>query len=267
MANPQTEDGALVIALELQLAIMRRDFSSLERRVLDAIMRYTYAAGKTKANVTAEDVRLMIEGPTRVRTDRIDSVLVKLTEQHVLVTQPWNDSQLVGIQKNYELWLDKLSMSLKGLNINKYIYTRREADKLSTPDMLVAYSQEKSGFTHLTTTWRVERSWASKLLRKVLVLTNDANQSRELICDYIDENDWMRKNVQRQFAFMYSRFDQWFSQIPRKPREVRDNEDASQRRYRYDVKNKRWLPDGRTTAPKEVTHAGSSRQSEERVLV
>ena len=107
MASPQLENGALQVALELQSAIMRHEFSALERRVLDAIMRYTYAAGKTKAEITAEDIRLMIEGKKRVRTDNVRDVLVKLVQQNVLTSQPWNNGQLLGIQKDYEAWLEK----------------------------------------------------------------------------------------------------------------------------------------------------------------
>lgn len=243
MANVQLENGAMQVALQLQDAIMRQDFSALERRVLDAIMRYTYAAGKSRAEITAEDVRLMIEGEKRVRTDRIEQVLVKLIQQNVLTSQPWNNSQLVGIQKDYEKWLavDKLSSPLEGISINNINnYSRRGEDKLSTSAELVAYSQEKSGFKHLPTTWRVENSWANRLYRKYLPITNDPQRTRQLIEDYIDENEWMRQNVQRQFAYMFTRFDQWYAQIPRKPREIRENEEATGRRYRYDVKQKQW---------------------------
>lgn len=248
------EDGALVIALDLQLAIMRQDFSALERRVLDAIMRYTYAAGKTKAEITAEDIRLMIEGDKRVRTDRIDAVLVKLTEQSVLTCQAWNDGQLIGIQRDSTRWGGQsVHASYENININNKYISRSGADKLSIPASaaLVAYSEQRSGFKHLPTTWRVENSWAGKLLRKVLALTNDPVLARQLIEDYIEENEWMRLNVQRQFAYMFSRFDQWYRQIPRKPRDIQENQEALGKRYRYDTKLKNWIVAGRVT-PQEV---------------
>jgi hypothetical protein len=250
MASPQVENGALQVALELQDAIMRSEFTGLERRVLDAIMRYTYAAGKSKAEITAEDVRLMIEGDRRVRTDRIDAVLVKLEKQNVLTCQPWNGNFLRGIQKNYDVWfeqqVDKMSSTINGIVINN-TNSRRVLDKMSTsvsnptePELLVAYSQEQSGLIHSIPVWRTERSWAVKLLKKVLAKTNDPIRAKQLIRDYIDENEWMRQNVQRQFAFMYPRFDQWLAQIPRKPREIQESEEAIGRRYRYNVKSKNW---------------------------
>lgn len=249
MASPQLEDGALQVALELQSAIMRFEFSALERRILDAIMRYTYAAGKTRADITAEDIRLMIEGSKRVRTDRIEQAVNKLVHQNVLSISP----KQLGLQKDYTRWLegkvDKMSSTLKG--INNYIYitnSRRVVDKMSTSpsnppstvENLLAYSQETSGFVHGITAWRIERMWANKLYRKYLTITNDPKLAWNLVQDYIDENEWMRQNVQRQFAYMYSRFDQWYKQIPRKPREIRENEEATGRRNRYNVTKKRW---------------------------
>lgn len=239
---------------------MRREFSALERRVLDAIMRYTYAAGKTEAEVTTEDVRLMIEGEVRVRTDRINAVLVKLTEQNVLKQRTRGTKILTGLQKDFELWVtapvDKVSMSLKGLSINYNTNSRRVVDKMSTlsstPEQLLAYSQKTSGFQHGATAWRTERSWANKLYKRLLTNTNDAERAGALIVDYIDENEWMRKNVQRQFAYMYSRFDQWLAQIPRKPRDVRESEEATGRRYRYDTKLKQWIPAIRRELKTEV---------------
>jgi len=246
MASPQLENGALQVALELQSAIMRHEFSALERRVLDAIMRYTYAAGKTKAEITAEDIRLMIEGKKRVRTDNVRDVLVKLVQQNVLTSQPWNNGQLLGIQKDYEAWLEKNSTSLQGIYINnintnsRRVLEKNSTSAPSTVELLLDYSQKQSGMRHSITVWRVERSWANKLYRKYLGITNDPERTRNLITDYIDENEWMRQNVQRQFAYMYTRFDQWYAQIPRKPREIRENEEAMGRRYRYHVRNKKW---------------------------
>lgn len=256
MANVQLEDGSLHIADSLQAAIMRREFSALERRVLDGIMRFTYRAGKTRAEITPEDIRLMIEGERRVRTDRIEQVLVKLTKQNVITTQPWNNNKyLIGIQKDFDKWVNKLSdvdnlsSTLQEIYINTNntssivadnLSTKGSADKATVPEKLVAYSQKRSGMTHSISTWRLERSYAIKVYKTALELTNDPKSALLAIRDYMDENEWMRLNVQRQFAYMNTRFEMWYRQIPRKPREVREDEEALGKRYRYNVSKKLW---------------------------
>jgi hypothetical protein len=70
--------------------------------------------------------------------------------------------------------------------------------------------------------------------------TKNADEAYQLITDFIDQDEWMQANVRMQFTYMSSRFEAWRVQIPRKPKQIREDEEALGRRYRYNVKTKTW---------------------------
>lgn len=245
MANVQPENGVVPIAHDLYLAIASGGFTAIERSVIDAVIYFTYGAQKPKAVIAPEDVRYLLASDRRLRNDRLTEAITGLLARRVLYRQELvNGKQLLAIQKDYDLWVDKLSTTLQDVislqvNNNNPI---RVVDKMSSPERLLDYVQVNGKFKYSIPTWRMERKWAKRLYVELLAKTKNPDEAYNLIIDYIDENEWMRLNVKFPFAFMYTRFEAWRSQIPRKPREIRENEEATGRRYRYNVKLKQWRP-------------------------
>lgn len=240
MANPQVENGAIQIAHDLFLALNRIDFTSLERRSIDAVIYLTYGAGKTKAEIQAEDIRYLLGAEKKLRTDRIEEAITKLLARGVLFKQQLsNGSQLLGLTKDYDSW-DKMSPTLQG-DVLTNSSPVRVGDKMSPPERLLAYAQKKGNFRYGVTEWRIERKYAKLMYIEALERTRDPLLALYLIKDYIDTQDaWFFNNVKKQFTYLQSRFRAWYMQIPRKPREVAENEQATGRRQRYNVKNKQW---------------------------
>jgi phage replication O-like protein O len=244
MASPQLEDGSTAYAHDLHLAILRADFSALEIRVIEAIAHMTYGVGKKKAEISTEDIRYLLGADKKLRTDRIDQVITELLTRKVLFRQELiNGKQLLALQKDYDLWTDKMSLTLqdyKLININNP--SKRVGDKmsLSIPEKLLDYAQSRSKYKLSIQQWRIERKYARQLYIEVLERTRAGEEAFQLITDYIDQNDWMRANVQLQFTYMANRFEAWRVQIPRKPKQVREDEEALGRRYRFNVKTKTW---------------------------
>jgi phage replication O-like protein O len=245
MADVQLENGCVAIAHDLYLAIARGGFTALERGVLDAVAYLTYGANKSKSEISTEDIRYLLGAGDSLRTDRLNEAITKLLSRRILFRQELtNGKQLLAIQKDYEQWTDKMSPTLQGINYLKgtnYIPIR-VPDKMSPtpPERLLEYAQSASKFRYGIGAWRAERKQARLLYTEVLEKTKSGDEAFNLITDYIDFDEWMRNNVKMQFTYMSSRFEAWRSQIPRKPREIRENEEATGRRYRYDVKQKQW---------------------------
>lgn len=253
MANPQLEDGYVAIAHDLYVAIDRTNFTTTERRVVSAVMFFTYGQGRKLAAITADDIRYYLTGDKRVRGDRVGQIITNLVDRRILVCQEGK----LGIEKNFEKWLvkaekpaqvDKLSAPLQ--DEYKYIYittSRRGEDKLSTPgkrltpaQRLVTYSTLTSHLKHSQASYRAELAMARKLYTALSRALGDPQEAFERLCDYIDQDDWMRQNVRFQFTYMSSRFANWLRQWPRKPRETAEVEQAMGIRYTYHVKSKRW---------------------------
>lgn len=242
MANVQLENGYIAIVLDLYVEIARADFTSLERNVIDAVIVFTYGIGKTKAEITVEDIRYLLGAPKKLRTDRIAAVLVKLIEQKVVFRQELvNGKQLLGIQKDYDKWVssDKMSPLINKLYINTV--TIYSGDKMSPPERLLAYAQRKSNFRYSLGSYKAELKMAKLLYIEALQKTRVPLQALFLLKDFIDLDEWMQANVKMQFTYMYSRFGAWSAQVPKlKPREVREDEEAMDCRYRYNVRLKQW---------------------------
>lgn len=246
MANVQPENGCVPVAHDLYVAIDRADLSALERRIISAVMYFTYGAGKTKTELKAEDIRYYLGADKKLRTDRIDEAITVLLTRKILFRQELvNGHQLLGLQKDYDLWGDKMSPTLRDEYINNNIkHPVKGGDKLSQavtpPERLLAYAHLKSNFTYGIGAYRVELKYAKQLYIEALSLTRSPLEALYLLKDFIDQDDWMRANVKMVFTYMSSRFKAWAAQIPRKPREIRESEEATGRRYRYNVKLKQW---------------------------
>lgn len=247
MANPQLEDGYVAIAQDLYVAIDRMDFTTTERRVVSAVMYFTYGQGRKMAVLTADDIRYYLSGNKRVRGDRVGQIIADLVARRILRVT----TDKIGVEKDYDKWLakapkspevDKMSTPLQ--EVNKYIYittSRRGQDKLSTPPQrLVAYSILTSKLKHSQASYRAELATARKLYTALSRALGDPQEAFERICDYIDQDDWMRANVRFQLTFISSRLANWLRQWPRKPREIVETEQALGQRFTYHVKSKRW---------------------------
>jgi len=243
VANVQPENGCVPIAHDLYLAIASGGFTTVELGVLHGVMYFTYGNGKKKAEISTEDIRYLLGADKSLRTDRLNEAITRLLARRVLYRQELtNGKQLLAIQKDYDLWHDKMSPTLRDVSlqvINNNIPIR-VGDKLSPPERLLDYVQASARFKYSVTSWRLERKWAKLLYVETLARVKNSDDALNLITDFIDENEWMRLNVKFPFTFMYSRFEAWRLQIPRKPREIRETEEAMGKRYRYDVKLKQW---------------------------
>lgn len=250
-ADVTPESGLVPIAHDLYLAIARQRFTALERGVLDAVMYFTYGAGKSRAEISTEDIRYLLGAGDSLRTDRLSEAITRLLGRKILYRQGLvNGKQLLAVQKDYRLWTDKMSPTLQEVSLISNTVTTlcKVPDKMSAttpPERLLAYAQLKSKFKYGVTAWRIERKYAKQIYIEALEKAKDGEAAYLLICDYIDDltaQDWIQANVKFLFTYMSSRFEVWRSQIPRKPREVGDRERASGMRYRYNVTNKQWIP-------------------------
>jgi phage replication O-like protein O len=253
MANPQLENGSIAIALDLLIAIARYDLTGLERRVLDAVIYVTYGSQptRTKAEMTIEDIRYLLGADDKLRTDRLKAALDKLIGEGIIFRQELvNGKQLLGVQKDYDRWVPPDKMSEVNINIKSSLRSNTykiSSDKMSgapTPVKLMEYAMSQTQFRYSTSTYRAELKQAKRLYLEVLGKVMNGELAYNLIVDYIDEHDWIRQHTRFIFTHMNSTFFQWYAQIPRKPREIRESEEALGRRYRYNVRNKNWEATG-----------------------
>lgn len=257
MADTPPEAAYMPISHDLWVAIDKYDFTLLERRILSAVIYFTFGAGKSKSELTAEDIRYYLGAERKLRTDRIEEAITRLIGLKILFRQELsNGGRILGIQRDYAQWCDKMSPTLrdeyKYINTNNTTSMVRDkmSQAISPPERLLAYAQLTSEFKYGISAWRAERKQARLLYQEVLTRVRSGEDAYNLICDYIDQDEWMRLNVKFPFTYMSSRFEAWRSQIPRKPREIGEAEQALGRRYRYNVRNKQWEP---VVARKEVT--------------
>ena len=239
MANPRLEDGTISIVHDLYLAILRADFSALEARAILAVAYLTYGAGKSKAQIATDDIRYLLGAEKKLKTNRLQEAVNRLIDWKVLYRQEVpGGTQILGIQKDYDRW-DKMSPSLQ-----EYINTTntpvKEGDKMSPPERLLAYVQSRNKFKYGIGAYRIEHKYAKQLYIEALSLTRSPLDALYLLRDYIDQNEWMQLNVKMPMTYMHSRFGAWAAQVPRKPREVTEDEETMGRRYRFNVKQKAW---------------------------
>jgi hypothetical protein len=243
MASPQIENGYVATAHDLYVAIDRAGWSMWQRRVVSAVMYFTYGNGKTKTELSAEDIRYYLGAPKTLRAAYVESEVQKLITARVLFRQVLaNGKQILGLQKDYDLWALMVNGTLQGLSssVLKEDPVRQVVLTVNAPERLLDYVQEKCGFKYSIPKWRVERKFAKNLYVETLMRTKNADEAYQLITDFIDQDEWMQANVRMQFTYMSSRFEAWRVQIPRKPKQIREDEEALGRRYRYNVKTKTW---------------------------
>lgn len=100
MANPQIEDGFIRIPNKLLHAMMATEFTGRERRILDAIIRYSYGWNKETAYLTVKQLH-QITGLSPVKGSTIHRVLRRLIDANVIKRI---DTNLYQLSTDYEKW-------------------------------------------------------------------------------------------------------------------------------------------------------------------
>lgn len=272
MASPQVEDGHLKIADDLQLAITQQVFSGLERCVLDAVMMLTYRKGVTKAQISLEDIRLLMGNSDKVRPNRVKTAFERLVNMNVLFVQATKAEPVIGVQKDFDRWevtmADKMSATKDS---SKYIYITKStlvgADKMSAQEVLLRYVMGKSNVKFTLTSYRVEKGRAKGLLLEATRLTKDPRAAATALKDYFDEifaDDFVKNNVKFPIAYALTRFEAWYKQIPAMPKNIRQEQEASGWRYKYNHKRKDWGRSNERIRPKSPDRGdaeGAEKQS------
>jgi len=100
MANPQVEDGHTRISNELLESLVRMGLTQYEWQVVLFVIRKTYGYQKKMDMITNSQI---VEG-TGIYKSHVSRTITKLLNRRMLT----RIGKLIGIQKDYELWLSKL---------------------------------------------------------------------------------------------------------------------------------------------------------------
>ncbi len=100
MANPQTADGHTKIANEIMDALMRTNFPSHERRVLDCILRKTFGWNKKTDRISYSQ----FEKDTGIDHRHVGRSLASLKRRGIITCIGDGYTLEYGLQKDYELW-------------------------------------------------------------------------------------------------------------------------------------------------------------------
>ena len=246
MADVQVENGHLKIAESLFVAIAQRDFSATERRVLDAVMLMTYNQGLTKAEMSIEDIRLLMGNIYPVRSSRVKTSFENLVNINVLFTQRLvNDAMLIGIQKDFDRW--EVTAPAKMAVTKKSIYitnnTLLAPAKMAASELVLRYAIQQLNLKLSLTSYRVEKGRATGLLHDAVALTKNPRLAVQALKDFFDEladDDWAKNNLSFPIAYALTRFEQWYKAQPKMPKVIQQEQEASGWRYKYDRKIKQW---------------------------
>lgn len=258
MASPQVENGAVSIADELAVAIARYKFTSVEVRMLIAVMNMTYRVGKTKSEISVDDLRYGLNE----KRYRVEEAIESLVRQNVLFIQALpNGDQIIGIQKDFEKWglpgVEPLSKSIVLQNSGNTLKGGSTLYKVNTtsivvpkignhnapPDKFLKFVLKEMGLTLGVAKWRKERQSAHALYKVALGLCHEPRAAIVAIKDYFEEvaDTNFRTRVNMPMTYMLSRFEQYQKQIPKKPRSVKQDEEITGYRLRYNIKQGRWV--------------------------
>ncbi len=257
MANPQVENGAVSIATSLHQAIFQTDFTSLERRVLDIVIYMTYGYSRTKTELSVHDIRYLLGPVDKNRTDRIQKVFNDLLAKRVLFNQEIGDGRfLVGVQKDYEKWLNEVPKHDKMSGIQLYSNNITNSysihDKMSPIEKLVGYTCKALNLKLPFKLLGIERNRAKILYLHVLKELGEPVPALHFLKDCVDmiaEDKYVQENVRFPMAYMANQVDTWLARTPKKTRTVLIDEEITGYRFRYDVKKGRWVRSGDKIKP------------------
>lgn len=105
-ASPQLEDGYIRIANELIEAILGFGFTHREVLVLLSIIRKTYGYGKKKDDISASQLTELCKVPRQ----HVTTTLNLLAQRNVISKEKGKYGTVVGVQKNYKLWISASQM-------------------------------------------------------------------------------------------------------------------------------------------------------------
>lgn len=103
MANPQVENGSTDIANELLEAIYSYDFNGTELSIILCILRYTYGFHRKEHELSLSFIAKAIKKSKMT----IYRTIKKLIKNNVLIeynSPTYNDSRIIGINKDYSIW-------------------------------------------------------------------------------------------------------------------------------------------------------------------
>ena len=237
MASPQLENGHLKIADSLVVAITRNKFSAVQIRMLLAIMLMTYRVGKTKAEIGIEDMRYA----TGEKRYTLETALEKLIAQNVVFCQHLkNGGTILGIQKDFDKWqptVPKIGNTNTNVLAVSNIKPSKELPKIgkTPPERLLNWVLQDLNLKLSLTAWRKERKVAILLYTKALELAHSPLEALVALKDYYSTNAdaSFRARVIRPMAYLEPGFEKWFKQIPKKPRSIREDEEVTGYRFRY----------------------------------
>ena len=246
MASPQAEDGHLKIADSLVVAICRAEFSAVQMRILLAVMNMTYRVGKTKASISADDLRYA----TGAKAYKVQKAMGELVDRRVLFVQHMvSGTRLVGIQKDYDLWLPKTGNANTSLLVSNNNPPVRELPKMGNkgnhatpPGRILTWMLRELNIELTLGAWRKEYSNMVKLYTMALDLAHTPSEAIRALRDYFDylDNPSFRAKVTRPASYMTTGFTNWYKSIPPKPRDIGEQEEITGYRFRYNLNSKRW---------------------------
>jgi phage replication O-like protein O len=130
---PQVEDGYTRIANELFDAILRAGLTARELSVVMAIIRKTYGYNKKQDDISASQ----IGGLCNMARNHVTTTLKQLEAKQIIHKREGSYGSVVGIQKDYSLWL------LNGDSPKSGLVPNRDVDS----PKLVLVDSPKSGHT------------------------------------------------------------------------------------------------------------------------
>lgn len=250
MANVQVEDGALAIADKLVVAMLREDFTAVQFRVIFAIMNMTFRVGKTKAIITNDDLRYA----TNSKAYKVQAAVGDLLDRKILFAQHLTNGQrLLGIQKDYDQWLPKMGTTINSyLEVNNNNLARSAVPKmgnkgqrgnsLTPPGRILTWVLKELNIELKLGAWRKEYSKMVELYVTALDLAHEPYEAYRAIKDYFDflDDPSFRSKVTRPASFMLTGFKNWYRQLPKKTKDIREQEEVTGYRFRYNIRYSRW---------------------------
>jgi hypothetical protein len=251
MANPQVEDGAIKIAFDLDQALIRADLSGLEKDVTRAVMHLSYGNGKKTAELSVEDLRILLSSEARqVRSYRIRECLDSLVSKRVLTRTAINQyASVLGVQKDFEKWFiaeEALPEEVQkiGMSINRSIVNNKSSSigLQNICTTICVYTHRAYQGTYGIGAYRTELKHAKQLYREALMLTRDPVKAAQAIKDYVDDlnsQEWFSQCKMR-LVYMSSRFRAWYKAAPSKPKNIKEQEEDTGYKFRYNRTTKQW---------------------------
>ncbi|SMP71836.1 replication protein [Noviherbaspirillum suwonense] len=101
--SPQVENGYIRVANELNQAICRAHLSGNEMAVAFAIVAKTYGYNKKTDDMSASQIGEYCD----IARNHVTEVLKSLEARNIITKRPGRYGSIIGIQKDYSLWLPK----------------------------------------------------------------------------------------------------------------------------------------------------------------